>query len=286
MNKAILMGVSALALTVSLPVMAQNNVKTDTGGTVKVEGPNTYTKADDQRAAGQINEQKVEKALDDAGDAVEEAYRDMRDFFDGNHSVQDTKTVGIAANQTATGMIGQPVTDAAGKRIGKLHDIIIDRDGNARMVVVSDGGILGLGNKMAAFDYGVVIKRNNDGDVISTLNQAALDNVAEFSYDTKKTGNNVRVMPTGGISVAKILDAELLNPENKAVAAVDNVVFRNGQADMVIVTFNKILGLGGEKAAMSYDSLALVENDKDVDFRLTAQQAARFENAKQSKASN
>lgn len=297
MNKAFLMGVSALALAMATPALAET-VKTETGNAVRVEGPNTHTKADDARNAGKIDEKKVERALNNTGEAIEntandvadavsEGYRDMRDYFRGDQSFKDTKSMQVTTNQTATGMIGQPVKDVGGKRIGKVHDIIIDREGNAQMVVVSDGGILGLGNKLAAFDSSVIIKRDPNGDVISSLTQEAIDNVAEFSYDTKKAGDNkVRTMPAGGISVAKVLDADLMNPENKAVASVDNVTFRNGQADLLIVTFNKVLGIGGEKAAMNFDDLALVENGKDVDFRLTAQQAARFENAKETSASN
>lgn len=293
MKKTVLLGVSALALAIAVPASAET-VKTESGNTVKVEGPNTYTKADDARAAGKIDSEKVErnlekagnsveKAAENVGDAINEAYRDMRDYFQGEQGPQDIRNVEIAASQTATGMIGQPVKDVAGKKIGSVHDIIIDRDGAARMVVVSDGGVLGLGDKLAAFDYGVIINRDKNGDVISTLNEDALDKVAEFSYDTSKTGDNVRVMPSGGISVKKILDADLLSPDNKTVATVDNLVFRGGEASMLVVTFNKVLGLGGEKAVMNYDEIALIESGKDkkdVDFRLSAQQAARFENFK------
>ncbi len=291
MKKSILMGVSALALTIAMPALAQNAVKTEEGRPVTVEGPNSYTKADDARAAGKINSEKVEKGLSDAGDAIEktaddigdsvtEAYRDMRDYFNGQQGPQDIKNVNVAASQTATGMIGQPVKDVSGKKIGKVHDIIVDRDGNAQMVVLSEGGIMGLGDKLAAFDYGVIINRNEKGDVISTLTKEAVDGVAEFSYDTSKKGDKVRVMPQGGISVAKILDGELLGPDNKSVAAVDNVGFRAGKADTLIVTFNKVLGLGGQKAVMRYNDIALVEKNSEVDFQLTAQQAARFESFK------
>lgn len=293
MKKSVLLGVSALALAIAMPASAET-VKTETGNTVKVEGPNTYTKADDARVADKIDSEKVEKnleqagnsveeAAEDVGDAINEAYRDMRDYFRGEQGPQDIRNVEIAASQTASGMIGQPVKDVSGKKIGSVHDIIIDRDGAARMVVVSDGGILGLGDKLAAFDYDVIINRDKNGDVISTLSEEAIDKVAEFSYDTKKAGDKVRVMPSGGISVKEVLDADLLSPDNETVATVDNLVFRGGEASMLIVTFNKVLGLGGEKAVMTYDDIALVESGKDkkeVDFRLTAQQAARFESFK------
>lgn len=290
MKKSVLLSVSALALAIAIPAHAET-VKTETGNPVRVEGPNSYTKADDARAAHQIDSEKVdrnlekagksiENAAEDVGDAINEAYRDMRDYFRGQQGPQDIKNVEIAASQTATGMIGQPVRNVAGEKVGTVHDIVVDRDGKAQLVVVSDGGILGLGNKLAAFDYGVIINRNQNGDVISTLSKEAIDGVAEFSYDTAKKGDSIRVMPSGGISVKKILDADLLGPDNKAVAAVDNVVFRGGEADMLVVTFNKVLGLGGQKAVMNYDEIALVEKDKDIDFRLTAQQAARFDSFK------
>jgi hypothetical protein len=285
MLKSILMGASALAILAAIPAFAANEVKTETGTTVKVEGPNTHNKADDAANTGKISSEKVEKAADDVSAAVDEAYRDMRDFFKGETAPKDLKNMQITKSQTAAGMIGQPIKDMNDKTVGKVHDIIVDKNGGAKMVIVSDGGVLGMGDKLAAFDYDVIVSRNKDGDVISTLTEKTIDRAVEFSYDAKDAGENVRVLPVGGYSVAKILDGKLPDPQSKSVGEVENIAFRNGEADLVVVAFNQILGLGGEKAVLNYDELSLVQKDKGVDFRLTAAQAAQFEKFKQ-KASN
>lgn len=282
MTKTILMGVSALAIMAAIPAFAANEVKTEAGGTVKVEGPNTANKATDAQNTDKISSEKVEQAAEDVSDAVDEAYRDMRDFFTGNTAPKDLKNTNVPKSQTASGMIGQTIKGMDGKNVGKVHDIIVGKNGNAEMVIVSDGGLLGVGDKLAAFDYDVIVSSNKDGDVISTLSEKNVDRAVEFSYDAKDAGDNVRVLPAGGYSVAKILDGQLLDPQDKAVADVENISFRGGKADLAIVAFNQVLGLGGEKAVLDFNELALVQKDKgDVDFRLTAAQAAQFEKFKQ-----
>ena len=55
MNKTILMSVSALALVMAMPAFAAGDVKTETGGEVKVEGPNTANKATDAQNTDKIS---------------------------------------------------------------------------------------------------------------------------------------------------------------------------------------------------------------------------------------
>ncbi len=45
------------------------------------------------------------------------------------------------------------VYNAAGKSIGDLNDILIDKDGKITAIVVGVGGFLGLGEKNVAVDY-------------------------------------------------------------------------------------------------------------------------------------
>lgn len=283
MKKSILMGVSVLAMMAAIPALAET-VKTETGAAVKVEGPQN-AKAGTEKNLEKTG-QAIEEAAEDLSDSVDQAYRDMRTFFQGETGPKDLATINIEASQTAEGMIGQSVQGTDGKRVGKVEDIILDKNGNAEMVIVSEGGILGLGDRLAAFDYDVVTAQNQEGDVLSTLTNDKVKQVAEFSYDQKDASDKVRVLPAGGYSTKKILEANLVDPKNSTVADVENVVFRNGQAEYLIAAFNQVLGLGGEKAVMNYDELSLVQDEGDIRFRLSAEQTAKFEKFKDTKASN
>lgn len=50
------------------------------------------------------------------------------------------------------------VYNAAGKSIGELKDVLIDKDGKVTALVVGVGGFLGLGEKNVAVDYDFVQK--------------------------------------------------------------------------------------------------------------------------------
>jgi sporulation protein YlmC with PRC-barrel domain len=149
------------------------------------------------------------------------------------------------------------------------------------MIVLNDGGFFGMGGKLAAFDYALVTSRNEEGDVIMPVSEATLKKVAEFSYNAKDAKNNVRVIPANGYSVSEILDADVLNARGKEVAEVENVTFLNGKASRLIVEFDGMMGMGGDQAALNFGDLKIIkESDGEVDFQMSAAQAASFESYK------
>src|SRR5262249_42493314 len=94
---------------------------------------------------------------------------------------------------------------------------------------------------------------------------------------------NIQVIPEGSLSVATLLKGQLVNPQNQTVAQVDNLSFRDGAVNQVIVAFDQVLGLGGKKAAVPYNDVKIVrQNDSgtNVDLQLNAAQSAQFENFK------
>jgi hypothetical protein len=52
------------------------------------------------------------------------------------------------------------------------------------------------------------------------------------------------------------------------------------------VTFNKILGMGGDKAALNMEALKIAPKGDAYAFTLTQQQSAQFEMAKQNVKKN
>ncbi len=272
MKMNILATVSAIAVLAAMPAIAadtQAQVKTSTEA-----GTTTDLKTDIKNAWKDVKE--------DTSQAYEEIKATVIDATDGNNNTAVT----IDSRKTAAGTIGKPVLNGTGERVGTVKDIIVDADGNAKFVVVADGEFPGLNGKLAAFDYNILTKQNADGDVIAPLTEESIKNAAAFSYDANDANDTTRIIPANGYSVAKLLDAQLVDPAKKNIADVDNIAFRNGRASQIIVGFDKVLGMGGEKAVMDYRQAKLIRDGNEVDFQLSSNQAAQFETYKKNTVAN
>ncbi len=279
MKTLLLSAVSAMAIMVAVPAYAMD-AKAEAKTEARIEAQKNVAGDDRTLEKGYENTKAaVSDAAEDLSDATENAYEDMKAVFIDNDETTEMSTVEINTRQTATGMIGANVYNGEGESIAKISDIILDQSGNASMVVVADGEIFGLGKKVA-FDYSIITTQTDDGDVIAPLTEKVIDQAAAFSYDMKDKSDDIRVMPANGYSVAALLDSQLIGEKNEVVAEIDNITLVNGKAENLIVGFNEILGMGGEKAALPFSDAKLVKDAKDetaYDFKLGASQAAQFE---------
>ena len=257
-------------------------VKATTGGTAE-----TQTHVDSYNNASELPQQEGKRRADDSKatrevkENLEQASDKMRDTADDIKAVfvDEDKTakkpVAISMHTTAEGMIGEPILNPKGEKIAKLKDIIINADGKATHVVVSDGGLMGIDDKLAAFDYDKVVTQQADGKIVMALSQDMIDKAADFSYD-KDDAAKAKVIPAGSYSLNDVLDGELLDSAGKKAASIDNVLIDNGRADRVIVKFNKKLGMGGDVAAVSFAGLTKNEKSGEVDLQMSARQSAQF----------
>jgi hypothetical protein len=97
----------------------------------------------------------------------------------------------VSPNQ-AEAILGQPVTDAEGKDIGRLVDVLVDANGQPQAAVIDFGGFMGVGNRKIAVHWSVI--RFNPGDL-------------KHKVTLEMTPNQIKAAP------------EFLNP-NKAAAVV------------------------------------------------------------------
>lgn len=270
MMKTILMSASMLAVLAAVPALAaETTIKTDSVGT------------------------KVEKQLDKAGNAIEKAaekteaaakntYGDVKAYFTDDKDLSATSTVSVNNGHTAKALIGTSVQGVDGKTVGKIHDIIVDGEGDAKWVIIEDGGVLGLGSKLAAFDYDVIKGFNRDKDVNVKLTEQSVKAAKAFDYDATAANKDPKktTLGAGQYSVNKILDADVFGPDNKKVADVDTIVFEGDDAEYLLVSFDKVLGMGGETAALDFDALDLSNKDGKYSIKLNSKQTAQFENFK------
>lgn len=260
MNTNLIATVSLIALLASAPVMADT----------------TKTSAD-VKTSGSVSTD-IDRAWKDIKEDTSQAYDNIKGVFIDDSADSVAKPVVIDSRHTATGMIGKPILNGNKERVGTLKDIIVDANGEARMIVVADGGFPGFDGKLVAFDYSLISRQNAEGDLIAPLSETNIDKAAEFSYDLKESSDvKLRIIPTNGFSVAALLDGQMINAQGENVAEIDNISFRNGKANQLIVGFDKVLGLGGKNAVIDYADAKLVRNEGQLDFQLSPSHAAQFE---------
>jgi uncharacterized protein YrrD len=284
-----LTAVSAIAIMASIPAFADAKVgvnaqTNNTISTQSVEEERTAGQSDIQHVTGADIERGVNNAADSVATAVGNTTESFNALFIDDTADAKPESMEFRTRTTASGMIGQPVFNSRNERIATVEDIILDQSGNAQLVVLANGGFLGVGEKLAAFDYNMVSKRDANGDVIMPLSEETIKKVTAFSYESEDRADNLRVMPTGGISVKEVLDGQIVADDKKTLADVDNLTFAGGRADRLIVSFDKTLGMGGQQAALSYKALRIVRepNSTDIDFQMSANQTANFETYKNS----
>ncbi|RUZ91257.1 PRC-barrel domain containing protein, partial [Mesorhizobium sp. M7A.F.Ca.US.003.02.2.1] len=93
--------------------------------------------------------------------------------------------VARAEGSIVTNIIGQSVYNGTGddaENIGKVSDVVFDKDGQAKSVVIDVGGFLGVGAKSVAFDYGKLqwAEKNGDRWLVAQTTKDELTAQAEF----------------------------------------------------------------------------------------------------------
>jgi len=301
MKTRILTAASALAIMAAMPAIMISNAHA-TAGTGATTQQQWGVQQDTQQHGTQWEgQQRTQQSwTEDTGqmNGQQETIR-AAVIDDDQVAMAEPRYINIDQRMTATGMIGRSVYSQDGERLADVEDIIIDADGQALMVVVSEGGFLGIGERLAAFDYNLITHRDADGDIIMQLDRQAIDQAAGFRYERNNNGagvrqpnqtTQIRQMPENAFSVSELLDSELVDHTGETVAQVDNILFRDGQADQVIVRFDQVLGLGGERAAIEFENVQLGHRDKDngeradredARFKLDETQARNFDHYRQ-----
>lgn len=104
----------------------------------------------------------------------------------------------IQPNQMrASKMIGSAVYDVQNRDIGKVRDLIVDKDGKIDLVVVDVGSFLGMGGKNVAVKLNDIKTNNNRLTLDRSKEQ--LQEMANYSLEDRNTGAGTTASPvTGG----------------------------------------------------------------------------------------
>jgi len=79
-------------------------------------------------------------------------------------------------------LLGSKVRDETGEDMGMVVDVVVDRDGKPRALVIDFGGFLGVGSRKIAIDWRLVHfqRENKDAPVLLHLSRAEVQAAPEF----------------------------------------------------------------------------------------------------------
>ena len=117
-------------------------------------------------------------------------------------------TGSAASAASAEGLMGKNVVGSDGEKLGSVEDVIVDpASGEAKQLVISSGGFLGVGAKQIAVDFSQAqVGMDDDGDdpeiKLNGITQADVEGMPEFEYSDTMTSlsRGTDTGATGGTS--------------------------------------------------------------------------------------
>ncbi|RVD31718.1 PRC-barrel domain-containing protein [Mesorhizobium sp. M4B.F.Ca.ET.017.02.2.1] len=174
-------------------------------------------------------------------------------------------------------------------KIGDVNDIVLDKNGNAKLVVIGVGGFLGVGEKNVAYDFNKLewINKNGDRWLVAKTTKDELNAQPNFdttAYDpaaasttqpTKSTADtqattaktdttatasidksSLTEMPSDKISAANLIGTNVYGADDAKVGEIGDVILTGDKkVDSIIVDVGGFLGIGEKKVAVGMENL-------------------------------
>lgn len=118
-----------------------------------------------------------------------------------NTAAPDSTTTGSKAATggqlaSADELIGKNVYGRDNEKIGEVDDVILDANGQAKQLVVSSGGFLGIGEKQVAVDYTAANWDSQNNRLnLAGMSRDDVKAMPEFKYDDTMTSLNKNRKP-------------------------------------------------------------------------------------------
>jgi sporulation protein YlmC with PRC-barrel domain len=198
-----------------------------------------------------------------------------------------------AEGSLVTNIIGESVYNGIAdnaENIGKVSDVVFDKDGQAKSVVIGVGGFLGVGAKNVAFDYSKLqwVEKNGDRWLVAPTTKEQLTAQAEFdakpyapapaapaaSTDTTApaAGTGTAQAPTAepvkraeGNLATNIVGQKVYNgtsDDAQNIGSVNDIVLaKDGKADSLVIGVGGFLGLGAKNVAYDFGKAQWAEKN-------------------------
>ncbi|QKD01550.1 PRC-barrel domain-containing protein [Mesorhizobium loti] len=204
-----------------------------------------------------------------------------------------------AEGSIVTNIIGESVYNGTGddaENIGKVSDVVFDKDGMAKSVVIGVGGFLGVGAKNVAFDYDKLqwAEKNGDRWLVAQTTKDELTAHPEFDskpYDpasapaastdaaaptapaTTDTAQAPAAAPAEPVKRAdgnlatKIIGETVYNgtgDDAQNIGSVNDIVLtKDGKAESLVIGVGGFLGLGAKNVTYDFSKAQWAEKNGD-----------------------
>ncbi|TPJ88078.1 PRC-barrel domain containing protein [Mesorhizobium sp. B2-5-4] len=212
-----------------------------------------------------------------------------------NTSKPATQTEAVAPvidGKLVSKIMGAAVYDSSADdatKIGDVNDIVLDKDGNAKLVVIGVGGFLGVGEKNVAYDFNKLEWINKKGDrwlvakttkdelkaqpnfdtkayntaaipTAQPTNSMADSQAANGKTDTTATASidksTLTEMPSDKISAANLIGTNVYGADDAKVGEIGDVILTGDKkVDSIIVDVGGFLGIGEKEVAVGMENL-------------------------------
>lgn len=209
---------------------------------------------------------------------------------------QDESTTGATTAPVnaidAQELIGRNIENAAGETVGEIENVVIDKDGEVRYVVVGVGGFLGIGQKHVALAWGEISIADSGETVTAAVTKEQLQALPDhkfpsdvkpgtvYSYDEDVEANPQVAeggAPSEGIPASKLIGADVTNSQGEDIGEVNEVVLdTGGQAEGLVVDVGGFLGVGERRILVDWSDVT-VRGDHGSVTVATALDKARLE---------
>jgi hypothetical protein len=192
-------------------------------------------------------------------------------------------------------MIGRTVVNPSNEKVGDVESVLIDRDGQARYVVIGVGGFLGIGEKDVAVRWEELSFADNNEKIVINVTKDQLAALPAhrfpdsswkgkvYAYDDDLKTNpyladNARTAmavatTANAVDTHKLIGRNITNGSNDTVGEIDSVLIdRAGAVKYVVVGVGGFLGMGEKKVALPWDALAITETGEKVTANVTKDQ--------------
>ncbi|MER8574906.1 PRC-barrel domain-containing protein [Mesorhizobium sp. M1338] len=203
-----------------------------------------------------------------------------------------------AEGSIVTNIVGESVYNGTGddaENIGKVTDVVFDKDGQAKSVIIGVGGFLGVGAKNVAFDYDKLqwAEKNGDRWLVAPTTKDELTAQAEFdskpyapapaastaaptapaTTDTAQKPVDMNAAPTEPVKRAdgnlatNILGETVYNgtgDDAQNIGSVNDIVLtKEGKAQSLIIGVGGFLGIGAKNVAYDFNKAKWAEKNGD-----------------------
>lgn len=166
---------------------------------------------------------------------------------------------------TVASVIGQNVQDSEREQVGKIEDIIINKEtGDAQVIVVDSEG-QGYQNSLKELSFDDVRKQTPSGAVYLNVTSSEFTSNPEFSYDEQ---------PDMYLSLRDLHDGQVLDVDGKVAGEVRTVVYRNAEAQKIYFLLKPSLSPTQQPVefGLPFEDVEIIQNEDGYDIKLSKAQ--------------